>query len=111
LPTAPTSSAIGDAHGEIDHISLRRTKLTPLDDTQATIPNSDILSGKAWNGNGGAPDCRVVTGLFLPHDSDPAEAPEIRYEAAYSSPFILLTKPAVVLRQDRFRDGLSWRFA
>ncbi|MEP7341671.1 MAG: mechanosensitive ion channel domain-containing protein, partial [Acidobacteriota bacterium] len=91
---------IGDAYGEIDHIGLRSTKLTTPDDTRVTIPNSDILSGKAWNANSGVLDCQVVTDLFLPIDTDPVTATEIGYEAAYSSPFILLSKPVVVLVQD-----------
>jgi small-conductance mechanosensitive channel len=96
---------IGDAYGEIDHIGLRSTKLTTPDDTRVTIPNADILSGKAWNANSGVPDCQVVTDLYVPHDVDPAEALEIGYEAAYSSPYLLLSKPVVVLLQDRFQDG------
>jgi MscS family membrane protein len=96
---------IGDAYGEIDHIGLRSTKLTTADDTRVTIPNSEVLNGKAWNANSGVPDCQVVTDLFVPHDADPAEAIEIGYEAAYSSPYLLLSKPVVVLLQDRFQDG------
>jgi len=96
---------IGDAYGEVDHIGLRSTKLTTPDDTRVTIPNSDILSGKAWNSNSGVPDCQVVTDLFLPHDCDLTEAMEIGYEAAYSSPYVLLAKQVAVLVQDRFQDG------
>jgi small-conductance mechanosensitive channel len=93
---------IGDAYGEIDHIGLRSTKLTTPDDTRVTIPNSEILSGKAWNSNSGVPDCQVVTDIFLPHDTNPTEALEIGYESAFSSPYVLLSKPVVVLLQDRF---------
>jgi small-conductance mechanosensitive channel len=93
---------IGDAYGEIDHIGLRSTKLTTPDDTRVTIPNSDILSGKAWNANSGVPDCQVTTDLYLPIDTDPVEARDIAYEAAYSSPYILLVKPVVVLLVDGF---------
>jgi MscS family membrane protein len=93
---------IGDAYGEIDHIGLRSTKLTTPDDTRVTIPNSEILSGKAWNANSGVLDCQVVTDIFLPHDTNPTEALEIGYESAYSSPYLLLSKPVVVLLQDRF---------
>jgi small-conductance mechanosensitive channel len=93
---------IGDAYGEIDHIGLRSTKLTTPDDTRVTIPNSDILSGTAWNANSGVPDCQVVTDLFLPIDADPTLVEEIGYEAAFSSPYILLAKPVVVLLQDAF---------
>ncbi|GBC77469.1 Mechanosensitive channel MscK [bacterium HR08] len=93
---------IGDAYGEIDHIGLRSTKLTTPDDTRVTIPNSDILSKMAWNANSGVPTCQVVTDLYLPIDTDPIQAMEIGYEAAYSSPYVLLTKPVVVLLQDAF---------
>lgn len=93
---------IGDAYGEIDHIGLRSTKLTTPDDTRVTIPNSEILTGKAWNANSGVPDCQVVTDLFLPVDSDPVLAAHIGAESAYSSPYLLLSKPVVVLIQDRF---------
>jgi len=93
---------IGDALGEIGHIGLRSTKLTTFSDTRVTIPNSDILNGKAWCSNSGMPYCQVETYLYLPPDVNPAEVQEICYEAACSSPFIFLGKPVVVLMQDRF---------
>lgn len=96
---------IGDAYGEIDHIGLRSTKLTTPDDTRVTIPNSEILSGKAWNANSGVPDCQVVTDLYLPIDTDPVEAVEIGSEAAYSSPYTLLTKPVAIRLLDAFTDN------
>lgn len=96
---------IGEAYGEIDHIGLRSTKLTTTDDTRVTIPNSDVLTGMAWNANSGALDCLVVTELFVPHDADPVALLELAYEAAYSSPYLLLTKPVVVRIIDRFQDG------
>jgi small-conductance mechanosensitive channel len=96
---------IGDAYGEIDYIGLRSTKLTTADDTRVTIPNSVVLSGLAWNANSGNPDCLVVTDLFLPHDCDPQEATQVASEAAYSSPYVLLTKPVAIRLEDRFQDG------
>ena len=96
---------IGDAYGEIDQIGLNSTKLTTPDDTRVTIPNNAVLSGMAWNSNSGVPDCQVVTDLFLPHQTDPVAAREIGYEVAYSSPYILLAKPVVVLLQDGFDQG------
>jgi len=96
---------IGDAYGEIDHIGLRSTKLRTSNDTRVTIPNSEILTGTAWNSNSGVPDCQVVTELFVPHDTDPTVALEIGYEAAYSSPYLLLSKPVVVLIQDQFQEA------
>ncbi len=96
---------IGDALGEIDHIGLRSTKLTTFDDTRVTIPNSDVLNGKAWCSNSGVPDCQVQTFLYLPCETDPAVAEEIAVEAAYSSPFVLLAKPVQVLVSDGFQFG------
>lgn len=96
---------IGEAYGEIDHIGLLTTRLTTPDDTRVTIPNSEVLTGKAWNANSGNPDCMVVTDLFVPHDTDPLEVTQLALEAAYSSPYVLLTKPAVVRLEDRFQDG------
>jgi small-conductance mechanosensitive channel len=91
---------IGDAYGEIDHIGLRSTKLTTPDDTRVTIPNADILTSHVYNANSGVPDCQVVTDLFLPHDSDPDVAIRIGNEVAFTSPYILLSKPVAVLVAD-----------
>ncbi|HKX26868.1 MAG TPA: mechanosensitive ion channel domain-containing protein [Blastocatellia bacterium] len=93
---------IGEVYGEVDQIGLRSTKLTTPDDSRVTVPNGKILSGAAWNANPGALDSQVVTDLYLPHDTDPGEALEIGYEAAYSSPYLLLAKPVIVLLQDKF---------
>ncbi len=91
---------IGDAYGEIDHIGLRSTKLTTPDDTRVTIPNADILTCHVFNANSGVPDCQVVTDLFLPHNADPDLAIRIGNEVAYTSPYILLSKPVAVLVAD-----------
>ena len=93
---------IGDALGEIDHIGLRSTKLTTFGDTRVTIPNSEILTGKTWCANSGMPFCQVETFLYLPHDADPVEIQRIGREAAYSSPYVYLGKPVLVLVEDRF---------
>jgi small-conductance mechanosensitive channel len=94
--------SIGDAYGEVDHIGLRSTKLTTPNDTRVTIPNSEILTGKVYNANSGVPDCLVVTDVVVPYNLDPEVAIRLGYEAAYSSPFLLLDKPVVVLILDRF---------
>jgi small-conductance mechanosensitive channel len=95
---------IGDAYGEIDHIGLRSTKLTTPDDTRVTIPNSEILTGLVYNANSGVPDCQVVTDIVIPHDMDPELAVRLGYESAYSSPYLLPTKPVVVLLLDQFAE-------
>lgn len=96
---------IGEAYGEIDQIGLVSTKLTTPDDTRVTIPNSEILGGQVWNSNSGVPDCQAVTDLCLPHHADPALLLVIGREAAFSSPYTLLSKPVSVLLLDRFQDS------
>ena len=91
---------VQDAYGEVDHIGLRSTKLTTADDTRVTISNHSVISGLIWNSNSGVPDCQVITDLTLPINVDPNEAIKIGYEAAYSSPYLLRTKPVVVLLSD-----------
>jgi small-conductance mechanosensitive channel len=93
---------IGDAYGEIDHIGLQSTKLTTPDDTRVTIPNSAVLTGTVFNANSGVPDCQVVTDVIVPHSVDPDQVIRLGYEAAYSSPFLLLDKPVLVLLLDKF---------
>lgn len=92
---------IRDAYGEIDHIGILSTKLTTLDDTRVTIPNSELLSSMAWNANSGNLDCQVVTNIYLPQQANPKTAQHIAEEVAYSSPYLLLTKPVQVLVIDR----------
>lgn len=96
---------IQDTYGEIDYIGLHSTKLTTDSDTRVTIANSTAIGGLVWNSNSGVPDCQVVTELILPIDVDPQLAILIGYEAAYSSPFLLRSKPVVVLLSDHFADS------
>ena len=93
---------IGDAYGEIDHIGLRSTKMTTADDTRVTIPNANIMTAEIYNTNSGVPDAQVVTDMFLPVDADADVAMRIGREAAYTSPFLLSSKPVNVLIAEKF---------
>ena len=95
---------IGSAYGEIDHIGLRSTKMTNADDTRITIPNGELLTAQIWNSNGGVPDAQVSVDLYLDTAADPYEAMQIGYEAAYSSPYLLPSKPVVCLVSDQMQQ-------
>ena len=75
--------------------------MTTLDDTRITIPNSEVMTGMIWNSNSGVPDEQVAVDLFASHGADPNELLQIGYEAAYSSPYLLLSKPVVCLVRDQ----------
>jgi small-conductance mechanosensitive channel len=91
---------IGEAQGEINHIGLLTTRLTTPDDTVVTLPNSLVASRDVWNSNSGVPDCLVVTSLYLPLSSNPRLLETIGWEAAWCSPYTLLSKPVTVLVTD-----------
>jgi hypothetical protein len=58
-----------------------------------------------WNANSGNLDCMVVTDLYLPADTEPVNTVEIARQAAYSSPYVLLSKPVVIKLEDRFQEA------
>ena len=87
----------GNAYGEIIRIGLRSTKLVTPDDTMVTVPNAEAMTTQVFNSNSGVPDCQVVTDIVLPPDTDPDTALRVGYGAAHCSPYLLLSKPVVVL--------------
>jgi small-conductance mechanosensitive channel len=91
---------IGEAYGEIDYIGLHSTKLTTPDDTRVTIPNASVATSQIYNSNSGVPDSQVVTDLYLPPTTDPQLALRIGYQAAHTSPYLLVDKPVVALVSD-----------
>jgi len=93
---------IGDAYGEIDHIGLRSTKMTTPDDTRVTIPNANVMTAAVYDANSGVPDAQVVTDIYLPIDTDADTAMRIGREAAFTSPYLLSTKPVTVLVANQF---------
>ena len=96
---------IGDAYGEVISIGLRSTKIQTFGDTMVTVPNSEVLSNLPWNNNGGVPDCQVATDLYVPPGTDPGQLLEVGREVAYSSPYLLLSKPVVCLLEDGWQNG------
>ncbi len=95
---------IGEAYGEVHHIGLLATRLVTPDDTLVTIPNSVVASRDVWNANSGVPDCQVVTNLYLPHGADPHLVQTVGWQAAWCSPFTLLSKPVAVRVSDHLAE-------
>ena len=93
---------IGSSYGEVDQIGLRSTKITTPDDTRVSIPNSDLLTQHVYNANSGVPHCEVVTDLYVPPDADTDKLLRISHEVAFSSPYLMASKPVAVLISDHF---------
>lgn len=96
---------IGDAYGEIDHIGLRSIKLITPEGDRVTVPNADILTSQVFNANSGDLACKVVTDVFLPFHVDTDEAQRVGREAAFASPYVLVSKPVIVVISDQFQDS------
>lgn len=92
---------IDDYYGEVTLIGLRSTRIVTPDDSIVSIPNADIVSNAVSNSNSGALDCQVVANIFLPSNVDVDQAKEVAYRAAYSSRYIYLKKPVVVIVENK----------
>jgi MscS family membrane protein len=93
---------IGSAYGEVQKIGLRSTKILTFDDTQVTIPNSEVLSSFVFNNNFGVPECMIVTEIMLPPDVDPDMALRVGQEALLSCPYAMLSHSHGVSLRDKF---------
>jgi small-conductance mechanosensitive channel len=93
---------VGEAYGEIEQIGLRSTKIMTPDDTLVTVPNSEVLDNFTYNANAGAPECLVVTELFLPPGVDPDLAVRIGRDVAVSCPYTHLGRRMAILLTDSY---------
>ncbi len=93
---------IGGSYGEIEQIGLRSTKLITPEDTRVSIPNADLLTHHVYNANSGVPHCQVVTDVYVPPDANPDQLLRVGREVAYSSPYLMASRPVVVLVSDHF---------
>lgn len=87
----------GGEYGDITAIGLRSVRLQTLDDNTVTIPNNKFLNELTSNGNYGALDMMVVMDFHIGPDQDVKLAHDLVSEAAFSSRFVFLDKPVVVL--------------
>ena len=95
---------IDNYYGEVTEIGLRSTRIVTPDDSLVTIPNADIVNNSVSNSNSGALDCQVVASIYLPIDTNIDQVKEIAYKAAYSSRYVYLNKPVVVIIENKVID-------
>lgn len=93
---------VGEHYGEVVSMGLRTVRIVTLEDSLVSVPNSKVINDSVSNANAGALDCQVVTTLYLPGNVDVQKAKEIALDAAFTSKYVYLEKPVVVLVQDVF---------
>lgn len=88
---------IGNHYGEVVSYGLRGIRLHTFDDNLVTIPHSVTWSDPIVNANSGSLEAQVVIDLYVDHEANLEAITEILYQAAYSSRFIQLQLPVVVV--------------
>lgn len=90
-------------YGEITTIGLRAVRLTTLDDSIVTIPNSKFITELVSSGNFGQLNMMIEINFHLALDSDLRKAVDILREAAATSRYVFLRKPiSIVLNEVDF---------
>lgn len=97
--------AFGGQYGDITAIGLRSVRMQTLDDNTVTIPNNKFLNEITSCGNYGALDMQVVMDFHVGVDQDVELATRLVREAAVTSRYVYLPKPAVVLATQVITDN------
>jgi len=92
-------------YGDIIAIGLRSVRMQTLDDDIVTIPNNKFLNEVTVSGNYGDLDMQVVIPFYIGLDQDITLARDLILEAAASSRYIHLPKPAIVLVKQTITDN------
>jgi small-conductance mechanosensitive channel len=88
---------IDDHYGEVVSYGLRGIRLHTFDDDLVTIPHSKTWTDAIVNANSGSLEAQVVTDFYADHEADLEAITDVLYQAAYSSRFIQLKLPVVVV--------------
>jgi small-conductance mechanosensitive channel len=97
-----------DKYGEITTIGLRAVRLTTLDDSVVTIPNSKFITDLVSSGNFGALDMLVEINFHVSLEADLRKARKLLFETAATSQFTYLKKPiAIVFSEVDFANRLA----
>ncbi len=88
---------VGEHYGEVKSIGIRSCLIETPDDNTVAIPNGELMNRAVSNANSSALDCQVVSEIFIPATSDVILAKDIARRAVFSSPYLYLNKPVVVI--------------
>jgi small-conductance mechanosensitive channel len=98
---------LGKYYGEVLNIGLRTVRIVTPDDSQVSIPNSEMVNQSVSNANSGENNCQVVAEFYFPPHIDLLKAKKIAYRAAAASRYIYLNKPITVIIKNEMHQGRS----
>jgi small-conductance mechanosensitive channel len=91
---------INGHYGEVVSYGLRGIRLHTFNDDLVTIPHSITWTDPVVNANSGHLEAQVVTDFYVDHEADLPAIVNTLYQAAYSSRFIQLHLPVVVVMEE-----------
>lgn len=98
---------LGKYYGEVLNIGLRTVRIVTPDDSQVSIPNSELVNQSVSNANSGENNCQVVAEFYFPPHLDLVKAKKIAYRAAAASRYIYLNKPISIIIKNEMNEGRS----
>jgi len=98
---------LGKYYGEVLNIGLRTVRIVTPDDSQVSIPNSEMVNQSVSNANSGENNCQVVAEFYFPPHIDLLKAKKIAYRAAAASRYTYLNKPITVILKNEMHQGRS----
>jgi small-conductance mechanosensitive channel len=91
-------------YGDIVEIGLRSVRLRTLEDNLVSIPNMLFMTEAVASANAGELDMQVEINFYIDPNSSFAMAKQIVYEAVVTSKYAYLSKPVVVLVEEKIVD-------
>ncbi len=88
---------VGEHYGEVKSVGIRSCLIETPDDNTVAIPNGELMNRAVSNANSSALDCQVVSEIFIPATADVMLAKDIARRAVFSSPYLYLNKPVVII--------------
>lgn len=98
---------VGGSYGEVIKIGLRSTRIVTGDDSEVSVPNSEMMNSSISNSNSGQANCQVVAEIYLPINVDTQKVRKIALESALVSKYIFLNKPVTVIFVNEMHDRKS----
>lgn len=92
---------IGDTYGEVTHVGMRTLNLVTPDDNLVSIPHAKLWTEPISNANNGSPQLQCTADFYLHPRHDGAQARELLFDVALTSPYLALGEPIAVVAEEQ----------
>ncbi|MDX9834803.1 MAG: mechanosensitive ion channel [Desulfobulbus sp.] len=92
---------IDGVYGEVRHVGLRAVEVVTPDDTVVVIPHGRLWTEPVHNANDGGPRLMCVADFHLHPEHDAAQARQVLWDVALTSPYLHFSTPVAVIVHER----------